>query len=170
MRGIVFLLVIGLLSLVVVGCSRKATPSVTTMADKKDSTHTEIKERLVPYPVPGEKVIVHDTIRCDEKTNKPMPAHIKAKSGKAFADVNIDKDGSITVSGGCDSLMAVLKARDSIIFQLKQENSNTNKESVETEFKTRSIDIFCRWFSGICLCVLLGLIMFYTIKTKGTFL
>lgn len=158
MRGIVFLLVIGLLSLVVVGCSRKATPSVTTTKETKDSIRVEIRDRPVPYPVPGEKVIVHDTIRCDEKTNKPVPTSIKAKSGKAFVDVNIHKDGSATISGGCDSFIAQLEAKDSIIYQLRSEKSDTTKTI--PEFKTRQVDIFCRWFTGIVLLLLAAYLIY----------
>ncbi len=153
------LLVVVLLSLLllVVGCSRKVAPSITIAEKEKDSSHTEIRYRDVPVPVPGEKVIVHDTIDCDKVTNKPKATHIKAKSGKSFVDVDIHNDGSVTASGGCDSLKLIIQAKDSVIAQYHTTAFNKTETKVVTEYINHWYDAYCR---GISILVLLTIAIY----------
>jgi len=145
------------LLLLVVGCSRKTAPSTSIEYSKEDSVHAEIKHRDVPVPVPGETVVVHDTIDCDKLTNKPKEEHIKAKSGKAFVDVNIHKDGSITASGGCDSLTAVIQAKDSIIAHYQTIIKSKTEVKVETEYINHWYDPYCR---GLALIILIAIALY----------
>lgn len=136
-----------------VGCSRKAAPATTTVV--VDSTRVEIRYRDVPVPVPGETVTIIEQIECDSLTNKPKPKEFKAKGTKAVVTGKIDEQGNLNVTGGCDSLTAIIQAMDSLIFRLKHEK----KTIEEKEYVTRNIDKFCRWFTGIALLLTTGYII-----------
>lgn len=148
------------LLLVVVGCSPKVVPSTT--AEVLDSTHLQVVYREVKVPVAGETVTVHDTIRCDEATNKPVAQHLFAKSGKATIDVSIKADGSATASGGCDSLSVIVKALDSTIFRLK--SNKTSRVEVVYEHTPYWYDIASRWIAGVVVGSVVGYIAFRIMK------
>jgi hypothetical protein len=137
----------------VVGCTRKGAPSTTTVVI--DSTRVEVKYRDVPVPVPGETVTITEYIECDSTTNKPKPKKFEARGEKAVVTGSIDEQGKLNVTGGCDSLTAIVKAQDSLIFRLKHEK----KTIVEVQYLTRGIDKFCRWFTGIVLLLTTGYII-----------
>lgn len=147
---------LGLL-LVVAGCGRKVTPSITT--EVKDSTYVLEVPRLVTVDIPGRTVKVKEFIRCDSTTNKPIPIRLSA-SGKTGArqEVEIDSNGLLTATGGCDSLKAVVEARDKQIYRLRQEK--TKQTIVVKEFITRPIDKACRVISMIVGGVLIGYTFF----------
>jgi len=146
MRRVVFF--IGLLSLLVVaGCGRKAAPSRTSATEtkSKDSVRVEYRDREVP--VPGEKVVVTQVIECDSVTNKPKPATIEGRSGRAFTRTEVDANGNVTSTGGCDSTNLLLKNAEKEINRWKEKYEIERTTETKIEYKTRDIDIFCRYFS-----------------------
>jgi hypothetical protein len=153
------LLLIGLTISLVVGCGRKVVPSTTT--EVRDSLIIKEIPKIIEVPVPGETVTVTEYIECDSITNKPKPKKFTATNGRANVNVNIDAEGKATASGGCDSLTAKIQV-------LEREVSHFRKESMKEvipiiEFKTRKIDTFCRWFTGIGLFIF-GVLAFIKIK------
>jgi hypothetical protein len=130
-------------------CPKISTHTTSTVTD---STSSKITVRLDTVRLPGDTVTLINYIECDSVTNKPKPVKFNAKSGKAHVSVKVDATGQLTATGGCDSLEAVVKAYDKELFRYRHENK---KEVVtRTEFKTRDVDIFCRWFTGIVLVLL----------------
>jgi hypothetical protein len=146
--------------LVVVGCGRKAVPSITS--EVRDSIVVREVPRLVEVKVPGETVTVKEYIECDPVTNKPKQKDIKANTGRAHVAVAVRSDGLLTASGGCDSLTAVIQQMDKEIFRLRHEKREEVR--VVTQYKTRDIDVFCRWFTAI---VLLIIILYTIVKFKA---
>jgi hypothetical protein len=159
-RKIITLLIgLGLLILLVVGCSPRAVPSTTTDTKTvvRDSIIVKEVPRIVEVKVPGETVVVKEFIECDSTTNKPKPKVIKARHGNAFVKVKIESDGSATATGGCDSLQALVEVKDKEILHLKEKLTEKSKTETKviTQKKTRTIDIFCRCFTGIVLSIIL---------------
>jgi hypothetical protein len=158
MRGIFIPLVVVIL-VVVVGCSSRVAPSTTTDTKTivRDSIITREVPRIVTVKVPGEKVVVKEYIDCDSSTNKVKPKTIRARSHSAIVDVTFSSDGSVTASGGCDSLQAVVTAMDKTIYHLKHQSTEKYKEVVKPQliYRTRGIDTFCRSFTGLVLFFLL---------------
>lgn len=147
MRGLFF---IGFaLLLLVSGCSRKTT-SMTTTTKVTDSTWTKTIPRLQPVKLPGKKAFAFGKIHLDS-TGKFIPVRIKSSEGESYVDVSIDKEGNIKATGGYDSLRTVVEALDKEINRLRREITKETKTVTVTEYKTRSIDIFARWFCGIIL-------------------
>lgn len=141
------------LLLVVVACGRKTVPSITT--EVRDSIIIKEVPRLVEVPVPGAIVTVNEFIECDSNTNKPIPKRIEANSGKARASLDVRADGSTILTGGCDSLLVLVNAMDKEIRHLHSEK--TKEVRPVPVYKTRSVDIFCRWFTCIVGVLVIGL-------------
>jgi len=137
-------------------CSKK----VITSTHVKDSTHIELKPRIVMKDIPAATVSTTRIIDCDEVTNKPKPMKFKAKSKSANVEGEIKADGTLEVTGGCDSLQVAVEVMDKEITRLREEKTT----EVKIEYKTRRIDIFCRWFTVGSILVLLGVIV---LKFKG---
>lgn len=164
MRGIVF--IIGFLSLVVVaGCSHRVAPSIITKTIIKDSVITRTVTRDSVVKVPGEKVTITRYIHCDS-AGKPVPFKIKGSKAKVKVTAELDSTGRLAITGSCDSLELKLQLRDKEIYRYRREHTTENKTVVVTEYKTRSIDIFCRWFSGLILLLLLVLIILYKLDNR----
>lgn len=168
MRGI-FIAMFGLMILVVVaGCSSRVVPSTSTSETKtivKDSIVVKEVPRIDTVHIPGEKIVVTEYIECDSVTNKPKAKSIKAQGTRTNLSVVLRTDGSMVATAGCDSLQAVVTAMDKEIFHLKHESKTSNKEVVKTQliYRTRKIDIFCRWFTGLALSFLL-IVIIYKLK------
>jgi hypothetical protein len=150
----IFLLA-ALFTITLASCSKKLTTTTTVV---KDSIIVKEVPRMVEVFVPGATVTVKEYIECDSLTNKPKPKKIQAQTGKAFTSVEVKADGTLTAIGGCDSLQHLVQVLDKEVFRLRYEK----KDSVLTkiEYRTRCIDKFCRWFTGISIasCLLfLGL-------------
>lgn len=151
------------LLLLVVGCSRKVAPSITIV--EKDSVASKITPRNVAVTLPGDSVTVEGLIEVEkikgdslhEKT-KPLfkTEHWKAKSKTASVDVKVDAKGKITAKANCDSLTTVVQAMDKELFHYRKES----KKEVEVRevYKTRQIDIVCRWITGITLLLFIGIL------------
>jgi hypothetical protein len=131
-------------SLLVVSClvGCKQPPAATITEHRKDSIDTRIVYRDVPVPVPGEKVVVTEYIKCDSVTNKPLPVTIVGKGKKAFTKTTIDKDGKLESTGGCDSLTAVIQAKDSVISRYSEYTRKEVKPTII--YRTRTIDWWAR--------------------------
>ncbi len=142
--GLVFMLMVA-------GCSRKVTTSTSTSVT--DSTYAWETTRDVIVEIPGDSVVVYQTIECDKLTNKPEPFNASAKSKRIRTDVSLDKAGHLSVKCAEDSLKEIIKAYDKRIFRYRYEQKEETK--TVTEYKTRRIDIFCRWFAIIIIVLLL---------------
>ncbi len=139
------------LMLMVAGCSRKT--STTTSTFVKDSVHVEYVDRDVEVKLPGDTVYLPGHIECDPVTDKPKPSSGKKKSGRLTLDYHLDAKGKINITCAEDSLKTIIKAQDKLIFQLR--HSETKKTEVIEVYKTRRIDIICRWIAAILLVVVL---------------
>lgn len=155
MRGIFIGLGLVLL-LVVAGCNRKIVSSTTTKV--RDSLIVKEVPRIVTVTIPGDTVTVKEYIECDSITNKPKPKEFKSGNGRAKVSVMIADDGSLTATGGCDSLQRAIEVRDKIIEKFHSEEKNELKTVVE--YKTRGIDKFCRWFTAISIILIVAYIFY----------
>jgi hypothetical protein len=151
-----FVLLLVALLMVVAGCSRKGVASTTS--EVFDSTFMKEEPRIVEVKIPGDTVTIERFIECDPVTNKPIPFHEVMKSKRASVTVDIDASGRLNTTGVCDSLIEAITAMDKEVFHLKRE---LKKETIiKTEYKTRRIDTFCRWFTGIVMILALGLVFY----------
>jgi len=146
------------LLLVVAGCSRKVVSSTTSKVT--DSTHVSEVSRMVDINLPGRKVDVTLLVECDSATRKPKPKEIEATDGGGFVHVNIDSNGVLTASGGCDSLKAELEVKDRIIDHFRKEETQETKTETVVQYKTYSIDKFCRPFTGVSILVIVGYVIY----------
>lgn len=139
-----------ILAFLLIGCSPKLVPQVQTIT--KDSIVYQTKDR--PVYIAGERVTVHDTIKCP-KGEIPLDFAIEKKQGRAEVKEQLKK-GVFTVDCKCDSIVANVK--DSII------KSYHSKETVKTitkiEYKVHWIDKFCRWFTLIVILLLSAYVYF----------
>lgn len=147
-----------LLVILLFSCSKRV---ITNTNDIKDSVHVEYVTREVPVYIPGDTVTIIDQIECDSITNKPKPLTIKKKSGRSTLNLKVKSSGQLTASSTCDSLHYVITTLDKEVFRLRHEKKN--QYEVRTEFKTRRIDVICRWFTGISI---LGMIVYAYVKLK----
>lgn len=140
-----------------------ATISFTNETKEKDSTRIEWKDREVEVYLPGQTVIVHDTIECDKATNKPKPKTIMGKSKNAITKTVIDKKGAITSQGGCDSAMVKVKVKEKEAHYWKTMFQKQREKKETPVYITRKIDWICRL---IATCA----IMYILFKLKNKFL
>lgn len=148
------------LLLVVAGCSRKVTSSTTT--EVTDSVYVKEVPRFIEILIPGDTVEIERMVECDSVTNKPKPFTVRKKSKTASLTVGIDSQGRLTGTGVCDSLQKIIEAKDKEITRIRKEK--TKEVIVQTEYKPRGIDIFCRWFTGISMLTCIALIFFFLNK------
>jgi len=144
------------LLLVAVGCSRKTVPSVIT--EVTDSTYVKEIPRNVAVTAPADST--ENTLNVGTAGNISWPVEEDlwyqeetTKSGRATLKMKSEK-GKVTAKCYCDSLSKTVQVMDKEIFRLKHEKKQ--ETIVQTEYKTRRIDIACRWISGIVVGLLLG--------------
>lgn len=150
------ILLVLLFVLLLFSCSPKV---ITNTSEVKDSVRIEYVPREVVVQLPGDSVEVIKWIECDSTTNKPKPVTIKAKSDRSRLKIRIKASGELTAVSSCDSIKQVVTLLDKEIFRLRHESSK--KVEVVTQYKTRRLDIICRWYAGISL---LSLILFVVLK------
>lgn len=126
-------------------CNEKYPPQVS------DSTYTKDSIVFVPDTiiVPGETVVITDTIPCPD-----VVYHKEVKKNHSTAIVDINK-GKLTVECKTDSLEKIIIKQNHII------ETNRNRKEVSKpviEYRTRFIDMLCRWIAGIAVGALLILI------------
>jgi hypothetical protein len=143
----------------VVGCSRKVVPATHEV---RDSVHVSIEYRDVAVPVPGDTVEVTEYLECDSLTKKPKPVNIKAKATKAFVNIIIDDHGKMSVTGGCDSLIAIVKSMEKQILKLKHEK----KTVIQEVRKLRWYDHAAHYISLVTLVCFAALVIYALIKLK----
>lgn len=113
----------------------------------RDSVVYQIKDTTYSYSIPAEPIILTEWIECDTLTHKPKPTRSTSREESGSLSMDLDASGRLTVIGQCDSLLTVVK-------QLEKEAQHyrDSRETIpNTVFKTRKIDIYCRWFTGIFL-------------------
>lgn len=142
MRYLIAILFIASLS----SCCKKFTTTTTIV---KDSVIVKEVPRLVEVPVPGDTVKIIDVIECDSLTNKPKPKKIQATTGRAFTSVEVKADGTLTATGGCDSLLQVIEVMDREITRMRSETTET--ETTQIAYRATTFDIFLRWLFGIVI-------------------
>lgn len=167
-RGIHFLgygLVV--LLIVTVGCGRKIMPSVTT--EVKDSIVIKEVPRYIFVDVPGDTVKVPPiVIECDPTTNKPKPFKTAGKSGRASASATLNDKGELIIVTACDSLHKVVQVMDKELYHYRHESKSEIKPVIE--YKTRKIDIICRWISGAVVAVFFVFLAFKYLKSQIPFI
>jgi len=131
----------------------KHVAGLTTNNSTKDSTFTIVmdgKDSIIYLS--GKVVESVQYIECDSVTNKPKPSTYKSKGDGASVTSTIDANGKQTIVSECDSLKEVIKRLNTTTFRERSES----KEEIKTieVYKTRSVDYFCRWVTGILLIVL----------------
>lgn len=145
-------------TLLTAGCRR---PPVTTREVVRDSIIIREIVRRDTVWVQGDTVrIAGVTIECDSVTNRPKPLRIARKRGGAALSLTISPRGALEVTGACDSLKTIVEERDREIQKL----SSREETRTVTEYKTRTIDIICRWFSALVVALLAAII---GLKLKG---
>ena len=125
-------------------CSKKLTTTITVV---KDSIIVKEVPRLVEVKIPGDTVTVTEYIECDSLTNKPKPKKIQATTGRAFTSDEVKADGTLTATGGCDSLSQLIEVKDREISRLRSEKTDTH--TTQIVHKPTGFDIFLRWLFGI---------------------
>ena len=136
------------LMLMVIGCNRKISSTTSTFV--KDSTHIEYVDRPVEVKLPGDTVRLTTFLDCDKQTNKPKPSEGKKKSGRTTLDFNLDAKGKLEINCNEDSLKAIINAQDKQIFRYRHEQDR--KTEVIEVYKTRKIDVICRWIVILLIC------------------
>lgn len=136
------------------GCSQKVAPSVTEKKVVRDSIIVKEVERRVLVKVPGDTLRIVEKLACDSNRIKPKVIATKSKNGAYLKAVIANN--TITLSGGCDSLLRAVKAKDSIITRYHTVSDYKAETKVITEYKTRAIDIFCRWVTALLFLFLLA--------------
>jgi hypothetical protein len=155
------------LLIVTVGCGRKIMPSVTT--EVKDSIVIKEVPRYIFVDVPGDTVKVPPVvIECDPVTNKPKPFRTAVKSGRASASATLNDKGELTIVSACDSLHRIVQVMDKELYHFRHESKSEIKTTIE--YRTRKIDIICRWISGAVVALIVAFVAFKYIKSQIPFL
>lgn len=137
------------LLLVAAGCGRKSVPSVTTTVFE---THEREIPRLVEVSLPGYELGIRKVIECDSNTNKPKPFSIAKTTDDRRAGLAVQLTDQAELIATCkeDSLKQVIQVKDREIERLKE-------TTVEVPvYKTRKIDIVCRWIAGGVVVLIAG--------------
>lgn len=133
-----------------VSCRR---PPVTILTEVRDSVTVKEVVRLDTVTLPGDTVrLTGVVIECDSATNRAKPLNLARRGAAARLRVTISPAGTLTASGGCDSLKRVVGIRDKEITRL---TARLNTVIKPPEYRTRGIDYFCRCFTAVVIAVLL---------------
>jgi len=129
------------------------TVQPTSNTNTMDSTMVEVRERVDTLWMDGEILEIPVYIECDSTTNKPKPMSIK-KAGKNLS-VNIGLDGKGLLKVKCkeDSLMEVVRQKDSIVNHLRTEKTIIQLPPVVTH-TPYWFDVLFRWWALITALIL----------------
>ena len=133
------------------GCSRKGLPTSTDKSSVTDSSFTKYTPREIERFTPEVTVSIIKKIECDPATNKPRPTKVSTQNKQLKASAQITADGDLIVDAQCDSLRDVITVLDKEVFRLRNDRRIIHETKVA--YKTRRIDIVCRWFAGISLAI-----------------
>lgn len=140
------ILVLLLLAIAAISCSRKSTISksetVTVYRDSVYEKQTVVFDTLL---LPGDSILTFITVECDSVTNKPKPATSKSKSNNLTQDVSIDANGNLTARCIADSLMQIIISKDRVLSRYK-EQLNSQKDSKTQVIEKRYIPKWV-WYS-----------------------
>ncbi len=146
------------ITLTSLACSKRVVPDSSIVTNNtSDSTVVTNVIRADTVYIKGDTVRVTERIDCDKVTNKPVESTIHAKSGRSSIAVTIGKDGKLTATAVCDSLMEVVQVMDKEIFRLRHE-AKLEVRTPPTQYITRKIDIICRYVAGGLLLLLIGFV------------
>lgn len=129
---------------VAVGCNQKFASSVTTKVS--DSTWVTETPRTIDVLIPGYSLGVKRMIECDSITNKPKPFVVEKKEEHASLRTEVTEEGELIADSKCDSLVKQVEVLEQKIHTLRTEKTDTIQPIIQ--YKTRQIDIVCRWIAG----------------------
>lgn len=133
--------------LIILSC--RSTTTITN--ESLDSTFMSETIRRDTVYIKGDSVVMAGVIiECDSVTNLPKPIAIRRSTSRAKVSVVVDRTGKLTATGGCDSLQAIIEARDKEIYRLRTRLTTVTKPP---EYKTRWIDKACRFFTALVIAV-----------------
>lgn len=149
MRAIIIIILLSLTSCnPAKWCAKRFPPSVSEI--EKIEIKEIVRDSII-Y-IPGDSVIIVDSILCPEKINKSF----SKSSSKATIKVDI-KDNIITAEAVCDSLEKVI--------QLKDKEITTLKERKEVQIIPKEyIPKYFLWSGVILPFLLLLLVILYKFK------
>ena len=101
--------------------------------------------------IPGDTITLTAWIECDSITNKPKPVTGRSGSSRGSATVTVDSSGKLMANVILNQYKAQVQRLSKELFRARQEREVVVE--VRTKYKTRTIDIYCRWFTGISLLV-----------------
>ena len=167
-----FALVLCVVVVCLLACSRKGLPQAGTIARadssfvKKDSTWRDVVTEVDTVYLPGDTIKIETLIECDSITNKPKDISVVVDGKHSKLEVILRK-GILNVKSKYDSVMQITIHQKETIHQLQQELtrvSNQEKQTITVEkFKTHWYDIAARW---LALIFILLVILFIIIKTN----
>lgn len=144
---------VGLLMFALGGCKR---PPVRNEY-RSDSTHVQELVRIDTVQLQGDSILVEVPIECDSLTNQPKP--VKYRFNSSLSSLTVTGSGILSINSIRRPQRLLFPGKDRIEYRDK----GVEKEVVVTEYITRRIDIFCRWFTGIALLLTL-LYIIYKLK------
>ena len=142
---LLFLVVVCLAS----SCRTPVATTSTVSETVKDSIIITYIPRFDTLRIKGDSIRYEVQIECDEKTNKPKPMKHKAKGTRAAATLSLDSNGLLKGTSSCDSLQEVIESKDREILHLQEKTRSEYKQDTVIQYKTRTIDIWCRWIAAL---------------------
>lgn len=134
----------------------KRYPPVSTVTTDSSYTRDSIVIKTYTISIPGESILLHDTIPCPE-----LEYHREVKKNNLTAKVHISK-GKMSVEFITDSLKKLIDAQSRITDHYRMVKT---KEVVipECQHKSTTWDVFCYWWFGITVGLSL-LFIYFKIK------
>jgi hypothetical protein len=106
-----------------------------------DSTWTLETPRPVPIKIPQSKAELKLKLQLNAQTGQVEPVAKSATNERATVAVSVSADGYLTASSTCDSLEAIVMAKDRELNRLRSEK----KTVIVREAYTAWYDMTCRW-------------------------
>ena len=153
---IVFFGMTGLFMLMLAGCKSSQPAQHDTII--RDSISYVERYHTDTVSIPGDTLTLTAWIECDSITNKPKPVNSRSGSSRGSASITIDANGRLQADVILNLYKAQVQRLTKELYRAQQEKELIIE--VKTEYKTRRIDIFCRWVAGFSLLIF----ALYTLK------
>lgn len=99
--------------------------------------------------IPGDTITLTAWIECDSITNKPKAVNGRSGSKRGSVSFSVDENGQLKADVILNKYMAEVQRLTKELYRAQQQKELIVE--VRTEYKTRRIDIFCRWVTGLGL-------------------
>lgn len=110
-------------------CMEKFPPSIDTTIKDSISIEKEYIDTIV-Y-IPGDSIIIRDTIYCDEDNNVVyIPQTRPSESGRANADISFD-NGILNINFKCDSLEYEIEKYKELTRHYKETQKTITKHHIQ---------------------------------------